>query len=71
MSGATSRSRHVLKLSSLLVHVATVRRDRIRGPLKMPRRANDWIGRLFDGCLVIVLTAASALVILYAFRGIL
>jgi hypothetical protein len=28
------------------------------------------IGRLFDGCLCGILTAATALLVLYAFRGI-
>ena len=37
----------------------------------MMHRKHDWIGRLFDGFLVGILTAASALVIFYVlFRGV-
>jgi hypothetical protein len=61
----------MLNMPRMLVHVATVRRHSVCGPLMMPRRDNDWIGRLFDGFLVGILTAASALVIFYVvFRGV-
>ena len=65
----------MLNMPRVLGHVATVRRHSVCGPLMMPRRDNDRIGRIserfLDGILVVALTAASALVIFYVvFRGI-